>query len=171
VLLILFVGGVVVGWSPIALQPGPFVPGANSRSIDVRDEWAAEWAQSHLAPHNRLVSDSTNALLMGSYGRQDPQFGQIQGQPVSAVFTEPTFSPLVRRIIVTDALRYVVVDERLTKALPAGGIYFYSGEPGAHRYRRPLASAAVAKFRGAANVNGIFTDGQISTYDTAPLLR
>lgn len=167
----LFVGGVSIGWAPAALQPGPYIASANSRSIDLQREWAARWARRYLPPHQRMATDSANALLMGSLGRQDPQTGWIAGHAVSTIFTAYAFSPKVRQIVRGDALRYLVVDRRLSSGLPLIGNYFYPAEPGANRYRQPISPTSLLKFRRVRTLNQIFTDGTIAIYDTEPLLR
>jgi hypothetical protein len=170
-LMCLFVGGLVIGWSPVALQPGPYIPGANSRSVDVRGNWAAAWARTDLPPGERIATDSANALTMGSYGRQNPQGGWISGRPVSEIFTSRSFSEDVRRIIVGDQLRYLVVDERLASGLPANGVYFYDGEPNSHSYERPISLVSLQKFQAVRALNQVFSDGKITVYDASPLLR
>jgi GT2 family glycosyltransferase len=166
-----FVGGVTIGWAPLALQPGPYIPAANSRSIDAQRVSAASWARRHLPPHQRIATDSADALLMGSVARQNPQTGWIAGHAVSTIFTASAFSPKVRQIVRGDALRYLIVDRNLSRGLPLIGSYFYPGEPLSNRYRRPISRKALLKFEHVRTLNQIFTDGTISIYDAEPLLR
>lgn len=170
VLAVLFIGGVGIGWAPAALQPGPFIPAANSRSIDPLSRWAAVWARSHLEPGSRLSGDVDSSLLMAAYAGQDPQSGTISSIPVSRLFTATRFGPVERRIIVADQLRYLVVDRRISEALPGIGFYFAPGEPGAFHHSHPIPDAAVDKFHRAPFLDEVFSDGRISIYDTRNLL-
>jgi hypothetical protein len=171
VLAVLFIGGVGIGWAPAALQPGPFIPAANSRSIDPLSRWAAIWARNHLRPDSRLSGDVDSSLLMAAYAGQDPQSGTISSTPVSRLFTATRLGPVERRIIVADQLRYLVVDRRISDALPGIGFYFAPGEPGAFRHSHPIPDAAVEKFHRAPYLDEVFSDGRISIYDTRKLLR
>ncbi|MEP7190745.1 MAG: hypothetical protein ABI901_16260, partial [Roseiflexaceae bacterium] len=64
---IIFLGGVAVGWPPPwARMPGPYLPAADSRSIEREGLAAAEWMRAMLGPDNRLIADRTNRLLMGA---------------------------------------------------------------------------------------------------------
>jgi len=171
VLAVLFIGGIGIGWAPAALQPGPFIPAANSRSIDPLSRWAAVWARTHLQPGSRLSGDVDSSLLMAAYAGQDPQSGVISSIPVSRLFTATRFGPVERRIIVADQLHYLVVDRRISEALPGIGFYFAPSEPGAFHHSHPIADAAVDKFHRAPFLDELFSDGRISIYDTRNLLR
>jgi hypothetical protein len=170
VLAVLFVGGVGIGWAPAALQPGPFMPAANSRSIDTPSRWAAIWARSHLQAGERLTGDLDSSLLMAAYAGQNPQSGVISGIPVSRLFTSTRLGPVERRIIVGDQLRYIVVDRRLSGALPGVGFYFTPTEPGAFHHSHPIPKPALEKFHSAPFLDEVFSDGRISIYDTRHLL-
>jgi hypothetical protein len=171
VVAILTVGGIDIGWPPYALQPGPYLPAANSRTVDVQARWAAQWARTHLPRDRRLFGDFDLALLMAAYGRQDPQGGSISGTPLSRLFTSRRFDATDRRILIGDQLRYLVVDRRLSQALPASGYYFAPSEPGAFHHRRPIPRAALEKFSAATALDELFRGGGISIYRTAMILR
>ena len=168
---VLMVGGIDIGWPPYALQPGPYLPAANSRSVDVQARWAAQWARTHLPRDQRTFGDFDLQLLMAAYGRQDPQGGFISGTPLPRLFTSPKFDAADRRILVADQLRYLVVDRRLSGALPASGYYFAPSEPGAFDHARPIPRQALAKFSDATALDEIFRGGGISIYHTALILR
>jgi hypothetical protein len=104
-------------------------------------------------------------MLMGSYGRQDPQWGLSADRSIAQVFTSTTFGADEAAILREDAIRYLIVDHRLTTALPLIGIYFDSSEPDAHRYVTPLDVVGLSKFDNVARVNTIFDSGDIVIYD------
>ena len=162
--LVLFSGGVVVGWPPSSRIPGPPLLEADPRSVEPYDLAAARWAAAHLPPHSRLVADRENGLLMSAYGNQDPQIGAVGRLALGAVITSPSFDRADRAIIAGAGLRYIVVDRRLGGHLPAFGVYVDHDEPGAYEHRSPLPASAVTKFAGAAGLRRIYDNGEVSIF-------
>ena len=70
---------------------------------------------------------------MAAYGLQDTQGGTSLGRPVAAIFNSRRLNRTVIQMIAYDKLRYLVVDMRLSRALPRSGSYFDSGETGIHK--------------------------------------
>ena len=142
---LLFAGGVIVGWGPLARLPGPYLMGTDTRSIEAQGVAGAHTLLRLLGPGNRLAADRTNRLLLGSYGRQ---------RPVSAfadwVGVAPTFSsevgPAEREILRRGRIRYVVVDRRLGSDLPPVGVFVELGEANTNRHTAPITPGALAKF-------------------------
>jgi hypothetical protein len=167
--LVVFLGGITIGWAPYEIVPGQYLVGADSRSVDVHSTAAALWARQYLLPGNRILTDRSNGLLEGSYGMQDPQEGGAAGHPVADVFFSSHFTPQDQNILRADAIRYLIVDRRLTHALPLVGIYFNPTEPNAYAHRVPLATAPLDKFDHLNRVNRIFSDGHILIYDVGAL--
>ena len=162
----IFIGGVELGWAPVALQPGPYLPGANARSITQQGKSAAVWARRFLPAGSRIFTDKATALMMGSYGRLHPQLGYIHGAPLARLMTSPRFDAEDRRIIKRDALQYLIVDTRLSTAVPADGFYFYPKEPDAYEYRRPIPQSGLTKFSTARKLDKLYTDGPVTIYGT-----
>ena len=81
VALVVFLGGFIIGELPATRQPGPFLVGAEDRSISPQGMDAARFAADNLPPHSRIVVDRPNGTLMTSYGDLNPVFGQINGTP------------------------------------------------------------------------------------------
>jgi len=163
---IIFLGGVTVGWPPPwARMPGPYLPAADTRSIDSQGLAAAEWTRDLLGPDNRLIADRTNRLLMGAYGEQRPVTGYADKVQVSQVFFAPQIGPAERQILRAGRVRYVVVDRRLSAGLPAAGVYFERGETPGDIHSAPIDPAALAKFDALAGVSRLFDSGDIVIYD------
>src|SRR5207247_3182559 len=70
---LVFLGGFELGWAPVALQPGPYLPGANSRSITEQGTSAAVWAGRFLPSGSRLFTHMRTAFQVGSYALLPPQ--------------------------------------------------------------------------------------------------
>ncbi|MEO7912030.1 MAG: hypothetical protein ABIV47_20495, partial [Roseiflexaceae bacterium] len=165
---IIFLGGVAVGWPPPwARMPGPYLPAADSRSIEREGLAAAEWTRALLGPDNRLIADRTNRLLMGAYGEQRPVTGYADKVQVSHIFFAPQLGPAERQILRAGRVRYLVVDRRLSSGLPSAGVYFERGEVPGDRHTAPIDSAILAKFDTLAGVSRLFDSGDIVIYDVA----
>ncbi|HEX4308014.1 MAG TPA: hypothetical protein VHZ54_18405 [Solirubrobacterales bacterium] len=166
--IVIFTGGVVFGELKATRQPGPYVVGAEDRSVTPEGVAAARFAAAHLPEHRNILADRDNAMLLGAYGNLDPLFGSYAGTPISRVLLSPTFDRRDLQAARERELEYVLVDQRLHRSLPAIGFYVDSEEPAP---QAPASRAALAKFGGLAGVSKIYTNGPIAVYDLSPLLR
>jgi hypothetical protein len=167
VALVVFLGGFIIGELPATRQPGPFLVGAEDRSISAQGLAAARFAATELPAHSRILVDRPNATLMASYGELNPVFGQIHGVPVTRVFFTKRFDPADRRVIRNDRIDYIMVDRRLTRELPVLGYYFEADEAGAFSRPSPIPISSLAKFNDAYGLSRIYTNGPITIYSTA----
>lgn len=166
---LIFWGGTLTGWSPWMRLPGPYLVSADARSIEPQSLAAAEWVAPHLGTDNRIATDRINRLLMGSYGRQNVITNLSSRIDPAPVFFSPHFGPQELAIFQQAAVRYIVIDRRLSSGLPMVGVYFESGEPITNVRTGPISPAVLAKFDGLANVNRIFDSGDIVVYDLGVL--
>jgi heme/copper-type cytochrome/quinol oxidase subunit 4 len=164
---LVFVGGVILGESPVTRQPGRFEVGAESRSISPQGVAAARFAYDHLPHDSRILVDGPNGLLLGSYGELDPVIGSIRGIPITEVFFSKKFNRNDRIVIVHDAIDYIVVDRRLGHSLPIDGYYYDRDEPRANERTNAISGASLRKFNSVPSINRIYDNGPIVIYDTA----
>lgn len=163
---IAFLGGFIVGESPTTRQPGPYLVGAESRSVSAESLAAARFADEHLPPHSRILADRVNATLLGGLGHLDPVIGQINEIPVSRVFFSRTYDATDQEVISEDAIEYIVVDRRFVETLPDSGFYYEKGEPS---NGEAISREALQKFAGVEGLDRIYDNGAIAIYDTARL--
>lgn len=159
---ILFIGGTCIGTAPSARLPGPFLVGADQRSVDSAGVGAADWALAHLGPNNRIAADRMNQELMGAYGEQNPIRVSPRGVDTSNLFFSLDFSPIDRYLVETSRIAYVEVDRRLTSSLPMVGYYFDSDES---PHKIPLPLADLIKFDQTSGISRVFDSGAVSIYD------
>jgi hypothetical protein len=160
---IMFLGGVVSpSW---LLFPGSYLVAADPRSVEPEGRQAAGWARLYLGPNNHIATDRINSLLMHTYGDQRVQSGIAGDLDVTSVFFSTDFDSEQASSLRESGVRFLVVDQRLTTALPAVGFYFEPGEPGSFLRQAPLSSEALAKFRTVAQIDPIFNSGSIVIYD------
>lgn len=166
---VIFIGGVIIGKTPENRQPGPFLVGADARSIGPEGRAAARFAAEHLPRDSRVVVDRSNSTLLGSYGGLDPVQGEVEGVPNARVLFDPAFGDQDRLVLDKNEIDYVAVDRRLSRELPVLGFYFEPDEPGAATRTAPISRQALSKFNGVPGVSKIYANGVISIYDTTAL--
>jgi hypothetical protein len=169
--MVTFVGAFLLGELQATRQPGPYLVGAEDRSVTPQGIAAADFAAAHLPPGSRVLSDRTTATLLGSYGGMDPIFGRYAGISLPRVIFAPRFEHADERVIHGQSLSFVVIDRRLSRETPLIGYYVESDEPGAFVRRRAVGTEVLEKLRSVPGVSKIYANGQIVIYDTSELTR
>jgi len=165
----LFAGGLIAGWPPWARLPGSYLVSADSRSVSLRTNEAALWANEVLGPGNRIATDRVNRQQMGSYGGQHTVTSYADQVRVAEVFFAPQVDDRAIRLLQRGQVRYLVVDSRLSDGLPYSGVYFERGEPGTFQHTIPFTSTLLTKFEQVPGASLIFNDGFIKIYDVGAL--
>lgn len=163
---VIFLGGVIIGKVPATRQPGPFLVGADARSIGPQGMAAARFAAKYLPRDSRIVVDRSNSTLLGSYGGLSPVQGEIDGVPVARVLFDREFEPVHRFVLAQNKIDYIVIDRRLSQELPVLGFYFEPDEPGASTRTVPLSPQALRKFDRVSRLSRLFSNGDILVYDS-----
>jgi hypothetical protein len=167
---VIVAGGIAVGWPPpSSRQPGPYRVEADTRSIEAQGISDAHWMHEFLGPGNRLVADWINGHLAAAYGDQMVVTSASDGLNVAMVVLNTQIDADVRAILQRGEIRYVLTDQRLSRALPQTGFYFDGVEPGAFQRTEPVSRAALDKFDRADGVSRIFDSGDIHVYDVRSL--
>lgn len=164
-LAVLFVGGLTIGTPAWARLPAPYRVSADARSIEPEGIEAATWMNRVLGPDHRIATDRINRLLMGVYGHQTPITEFAHGVQTALLFQSPSWSAKDVALLRAGGIRYLVVDDRLSTALPETGHYFESGEPFDLVRTQPLAEGALTKFDSIDGVDLLFDSGNIRIYD------
>jgi hypothetical protein len=162
--VILFIGGMLAGWAYWARIPGPYMVGADTRSVERQGLLAAGWTEQYLQHDSRIIVDRINGLLMGSYGRQYTLRSLTDVQSAPVLFSL-SLGEWEYQIIRETRADYVVTDYRLTTELPELGVFVEVGEPGGNKHVEPLSPVAMEKFDNVAGVSRIFDSGNIMIYD------
>jgi hypothetical protein len=109
-----------------------------------------------------FVADRTNRQLLGTYGDQD-----MAPEGPSAQILLSTQSVVPRQVIAQMSIDYVLVDRRLTTAVPLAPGYVWPGETGGVPYSAPLDPAALAKFDTMSDASLVFDSGDIQIFDVS----
>lgn len=169
-LSVMFLGGISIGSGTVwEVLPGPYLVAADARSIEPEGIQAAIWAHSNLKPNNRIATDRTNQILMSIYGEQRVITSVYDQIDVTPIFLSSSLSDYEVSIMRQAHIRYVVVDLRLSQALPTLGFYFEEGEPGSFQYTAPINREVLTKFSALRQINRVFDSGDMVIYDVGEL--
>jgi hypothetical protein len=168
-LTIVLIGGAFVGWGIASISPHYRVA-ADASSIESMGIGASKWARRWLGEDHNFAADRINQVLLATYGRQQVVTSEETGVDVSNVLFSKTLGPEELNAIERGDLEYLLVDMRLTQALPVVGVYFSKGEaPAIHRM--PPDPGALLKFNGITDIGRPFDNGFIIIYDVSEYMR
>jgi hypothetical protein len=171
VLLVIMMSGVALAFPVWARLPGPYLVSADPRSIEPEGVSVAEWTKEHIPRESRFVVDRVNRLLLGSIADQHPVTASFDQIRVRTVFFSPTLTSSDVKVLTDGAIRYVLVDRRLSSSLPIVGVYYEKGETTGGTSSVPMPAEALAKYDGVEDVSRIFDSGDIQIYDVGALTQ
>jgi hypothetical protein len=161
-----FLGGIILGsGSNFALLPGPYEVIADSRSLEPQGMEAAQWAAVHLHNGGSVATDRINQILMGTYGNQQIATSITTKIDLSPVFLSVQLGAKEMALLQRTHIHYLVVDLRLSAALPLLGFYYEQSERNAFQHIVPVSIVALTKFHHFPNIGRIFDSGDIIIYD------
>lgn len=169
IVIVVTLGGTVIGAAPATRFPGPYLVGADSRSIDNESTNAALWTRTLLGPHRRIAADRVNRLLMGSYGQADVVFHGADKIETWQIFLSDEVGPLEIARLKDARIEYLVIDGRLSSSLPLVPFYYEEGEIYEGGHATPLAPGVLAKWDAVPGVDRIYDSGDIALYDVRRL--
>ena len=162
-LAIALLGGVVTGWG-FAAAGSPYRVSADAASIEPMGIETALWARKWLGRGNRFATDRTNQVLIGTYGTQ-VLVGSLDDEvDTSYIFIDPSLSSEEFSAIKNARIEYLLVDLRMSQALPAFGSYFGPGED-EDIHERPPDPRALLKFGDMPRVSRVYDNGWIDIFD------
>ena len=157
-----FLGGFVLGSGPSwARLPGPYMAGADSRSMDPENLAATEWAGRALPPGSRIGADRVSAILLADEGLW-PVYGGVGGVKIPELYVPKSWGLEETDKASALMVRYLYVDRRMADQLPAYGVYFASGEAGEGKQ---LTDVQLTKFDRVPAIKLVYRHGPISIYD------
>jgi hypothetical protein len=167
-LLVLIMGGTLIGSGPDWQRvPGPYLAGAEQRSIDSETVAAAQWVGTYAPDNSRIAADST-------FNRVLPNFGPVTTitQPagydsMTPLFIAHSVDDEVLRLILHNDVDFIVVDTRMVGQTVRSGCFFEAScgyGPDAATIKRDQ----VQKFEDQPGFD-LVVDGPVKVYDVRPL--
>jgi hypothetical protein len=163
----MLLSGMILGWGPNAIV-SHYRVSADAMSVEPLGIATAQWTRRWLGTGNRFATDRINRLLLAVYGRQMPVTLLGDGVDTSYVLFAPRLSAEEFDAVKRGMVDYVLVDLRLTEALPMMGVYFEGGEDEAI-HEEPPGTAALLKFNALNEVGRPFDNGVAVIYDVRSL--
>lgn len=160
---VVFLGGYVLGTGPSwARLPGPYMPAADSRSMDAENLAAVEWAGQHLPRGSRIGADRVSSTLLAAEAGLWPVYEGVNGVKTPELYVAPNWGLEETDKASALKIRYLYVDRRMADQLPPFGYYFASGEVDAGKQ---LTDAQLTKFDLVPAIKLVYRHGPISVYD------
>lgn len=166
--VVIVLGGLMLGggqdWQRV---PGPYLPGAEQRSVDATTISFARWAGRYLPEGSRIASDVTINRVVPNFAPVVPVTQQASGTNLTPVFIADTVDDEVVAMLQETAVDFVVVDTRTIGVPALSGSYYEAGSAFSETADQPTAQMLL-KFRGAPGFDQVL-DGPILVFDVRSL--
>lgn len=161
-----FLGGYVFGsGTSFGRLPGPYMPAADSRSMDAETLAAVEWAGKSLPPGSVVAGDRVSSILLASAGLF-PVYEGVGGVKTPELYVAPNWGFTETDEARALRIRYLYVDRRMAESLPPFGHYFGDGEPDSGKQ---LTNGQLTKFDKVPAIKEVYRHGPVSIYDLKEL--
>lgn len=166
-ILTILLGNVIVAKGPnLTGIPGPYLVVADARSVEPEGIEAAMWSLAYLGPDNRIATDRIGQMLMSTYGHQRIVTRIDDGIDVAPIFYSAQFDSADINILQTGKIHFLVVDTRISTALPLEDTYFENDVP-----HSVISGDALTKFTAVTQINRLFDSGDLVIYDTGAFIN
>ena len=161
---LVFIGDVTIATASYQLLPESSHPQGYPWSVQSDVISASHWAREHLGINQRFGANANDSLALASYGEQNT----VMGNSVWPIFFAGVINETVVHSIKAARVRYLLVDWRMTKGVPATpGYYFSPQEPGAGEYKQAFPTAALRKFASAPCIHLVYDSGPLQIFDVS----
>lgn len=166
--LLLVLGGTILGSGPDWQRvPGPFLAGAEQRSVDSTTVAVAEWAGRYLPDGSNVASDATFSRVIPNFADVTSVTQPAGFESVTPMFISESFDQTSLELILRNEVDFVVVDTRLVGQTVRSGA-FYEGGAGYGAAAATVTPAMVAKFAEEPGFD-LVLDGPVKVYDVRSL--
>ena len=166
--VLLVLGGVLLGggqdWQRV---PGPYLPGAEQRSVDATTLSFARWAGRHLPEGARVASDVTINRVLPNLAPVEPVTSQSGSDNLTPVFLAETVDDEVVTALQDNQVDFVVVDTRTIGRTALSSSYYEAGSAFGEGAVTPTRQMLL-KFDGVPGFERVL-DGDIVVWDVRPL--
>jgi hypothetical protein len=166
--LLLVLGGTILGSGPDWQRvPGPFLAGAEQRSVDSTTVAVAEWAGRHLPDGSNVAADSTFSRVLPNFADVTAVTQPAGFESVTPMFISDSFDQTSLELILRNEVDFVVVDTRLVGQTVLSGSFFEGGI-GYGEAAATVRPEMVEKFETEPGFD-LVLDGPVKVYDVRSL--
>jgi len=166
--VVLVLGGTILGSGPDWQRvPGPYVAGAEQRSVDSAVVAAGEWAGTYLPAGSRIASDTTLDRVLPNFAPVVPVTEGSGSVNTTPIFAARWITDAELALIREGEIDFVVVDTRIAGQTVRSGDFFEAGSsfgPGAVT----VDPVSIAKFSITRGFD-LVLDGPVRIYDVRAL--
>jgi len=164
---VVLVGNVTAHVNELYRFPGPFVYGSDTRSTTPELLALARWLDRTQGTGRHIVADRFSGLPLAAFGgawtaTASPQFPLWQ-----LYFQDRQPSAALLREVRSAGYGYIVVDRRMSQALPRIGIYFDPLEPAAYAHATPPPASALIQYEQRPWATTIYQSDNLAVYRLA----
>lgn len=160
---ILFMGGVIAGWSPSLRLAHPLLINVDGATLPPQGLEAARWMLDKLGPNQKIAAPSSDATLMQAYGRQYVMTGKIYS--IIDLLTQPHTLDWQTDVLQKIGVRYLAVDRRRISWNSMSGQYFDSATGIVQNPDEFFPPEVAAQFDWQLKAPRIFDSGDLVIYD------
>lgn len=166
--LVLVLGGTIIGSGPDWQRvPGPFLAGAEQRSIDETTVAVAKWSAKHLPDGSTVAADFTFSRLIPNFADVTAVTQPAGFESVTPMFISESMNQFSLELILRNEVDFVVVDTRLVGRTQKSGC-FYEGCNGYGAEAATVTPAMMQKFENQPGFE-LVLDGPVRIYDVREL--
>ena len=166
--VLLVMGGTLLGSGPDWQRvPGPYLAGAEQRSIDAETVAVAQWAGTYLPADSRVAADSTFNRLLPNFAPVTTITQPAGYDSMTPLFIAHEVDQEVLELILHNDVDFIVVDTRMVGQTVRSGCFFEAScgyGPDAATVKRDQ----VQKFEDEPGFD-LVLDGPVKVYDVRPL--
>jgi hypothetical protein len=167
-LVLLILGGTLIGSGPDWQRvPGPYLAGAEQRSVDSETVAVAQWAGTYLPKGAHVAADSTFTRVLPNFAPVTTITQPAGFDSMTPLFIAHSVDEEVLRLILHNDVDFIVVDTRLVgQTVKSGG--FFEGSTGYGPDAATIKRDQVQKFDDQPGFD-LVLDGPVKVYDVRPL--
>ena len=165
-IILVFVGEVTIGTASYQLLPEASRPAGYPWTVQPDAIAASVWSRRHLGTNQRFGADKLDSFALASYGEQNI----VSENSVWPIFFALKMDSNVVNEVKQARIRYLLVDERMTKGVPpTPGYYFSPEEPLAGLYLLKFPQAGLQKFDSTPCMRLVFHSGEVKIFDMSKI--
>lgn len=166
--LLLVLGGTILGSGPDWQRvPGPYLAGAEQRSVDSTTVAVAEWSGRYLPDGSNVAADSTFSRVLPNFADVTAVTQPAGFDSVTPMFISDSFDQTSLELILRNEVDFVVVDTRLVGQTVLSGS-FYEGGIGYGEKAATVTPEMIEKFEDEPGFD-LVLDGPVKIYDVRTL--